>query len=171
MGTLICFAYGSNMSCARLAARLPGVRPLGRACLPGHELRFHKRGADGSAKLDATPSEAAAAQVLGVLYALSAEQKTRLDAIEGPGYRVEAVCVLTPEGQPIEAFMYRAVDIDAALRPFPWYVRHVLVGAREAGLPDAYVAAIEATPTIEDPDPARAGRETSVHGATRPDGR
>jgi gamma-glutamylcyclotransferase (GGCT)/AIG2-like uncharacterized protein YtfP len=163
MGRLICFAYGSNMSCARLQARIPDARPLGSARLPGHALRFHKRGADGSAKLDAIPVPTATTQVLGVLYALSAAGKARLDTIEGPGYRVAPVRVLTPDDEAVEAFIYQAVDIDASLRPFHWYVHHVLTGAREAGLPTHYIEAIAATEAIDDPDPARDGRERAIH--------
>jgi len=170
VATLICFAYGSNMSSARLQARLPGARRLGLARLPGYELRFHKRGADGSAKLDVVPAEAVSAQVLGVLYALTTAEKARLDAIEGPGYRPDSVHVHTTDERTIEAFMYRALDIDASLLPYRWYVHHVIVGAREAGLPSAYIATIEATGTIDDPDPERAHRETSVHLAGRTPG-
>jgi hypothetical protein len=167
MGGLICFAYGSNMSCARLQARLPCARRLGLARLPDRELRFHKRGADGSAKLDAIPATSASACVLGVLYALDAADGARLDTIEGPGYRREAVRVVTPDGNWIDAFMYRAVDIDPALQPYHWYVHHVLVGAREAGLPAEYTAAIEATRSIDDPEPARARREMAIHAPGR----
>lgn len=163
MGTLICFAYGSNMSSARLQARLPDARRLGLARLPGYELRFHKRGTDGSAKLDVVPAEAVSAQVLGVLYAVTTADKARLDAIEGSGYRPEPVHVHTTDDRTIEAFMYRALDIDASLQPYHWYVHHVIVGAREAGLPAAYIAAIEAVGAIDDPDPERAYRETSIH--------
>lgn len=163
MGTLIYFAYGSNMSSARLRARLPGVRPRGTAALPGHELRFHKRGSDGSAKLDAVRSASATASVTGVLYALDAGQKTRLDAIEGAGYACVTVLVNAPDGAWVEAFMYQAVDVDPSLRPFDWYVAHVLAGAREAGLAEAQIAALAATEHIEDPDPARARREAAIH--------
>ena len=47
---VIYFAYGSNLCFPRLRARVPGVRALGPALLRGHELRWHKRGTDGSGK-------------------------------------------------------------------------------------------------------------------------
>ena len=40
------FAYGSNMSVARLRMRTPSARKVGLFRLASHDLRFHKRGAD-----------------------------------------------------------------------------------------------------------------------------
>jgi hypothetical protein len=47
------FAYGSNMSLRRLRTRVPSAVKLGNATLFGHQLKFHKRSQDGSAKCDA----------------------------------------------------------------------------------------------------------------------
>ncbi|QID18431.1 gamma-glutamylcyclotransferase [Nitrogeniibacter mangrovi] len=157
------FAYGSNMSVARLRARIPGAQRLGLATLAGHVLRFHKCGADGSAKLDAVATGDAADRVLGVLFGLTAADKAVLDAIEGPGYAVVPVAVGSATGGVVEAFMYRALRVDATLRPFGWYVHHVLTGAREAGLPADYVARIAAVEAMDDPDGERDARERGVH--------
>lgn len=62
-GNILYFAYGSNMSSARLRARVPSCRPIGIAFLPGHELRFHKRSKDGSGKCDAFQVEGGAGVV------------------------------------------------------------------------------------------------------------
>ena len=157
------FAYGSNMSVARLHARVPGARRLGLAALAGHVLRFHKCGADGSAKLDVVATGDAADRVLGVLFGLTAAEKAVLDAIEGPDYEGVTVAVGNADGAVVEVFMYRALRVDAALRPFAWYVHHVLTGAREAGLPADYVARIATVETIDDPDGERDARERGVH--------
>ncbi|MBT0962275.1 gamma-glutamylcyclotransferase family protein [Denitromonas iodatirespirans] len=159
------FAYGSNMSAARLRARIPEARRLGVATLAGHVLRFHKCGADGSAKLDVIATGDATDRVLGVLFGLTTAEKAVLDAIEGPGYAGVSVAVGNADGAVIEAFMYRALRVDATLRPFAWYVHHVLTGAREAGLPTDYVARIAAVETIDDPDAERDARERGVHRA------
>ena len=42
------FAYGSNMSIARLSERAPSAEVIGVARLRSHVLRFHKVGTDGS---------------------------------------------------------------------------------------------------------------------------
>ncbi len=45
------FAYGSNMSLARLKGRVPSAKRLGMFCLRNHQLAFHKISKkDGSAK-------------------------------------------------------------------------------------------------------------------------
>ena len=60
------FAYGSNMSRARLQERVPEARSLGRAQLPGFGLRWNKPGRDDSGKANIVPAEAEI--VWGVLY-------------------------------------------------------------------------------------------------------
>ena len=53
---VVYFAYGSNMSTARLRKRMPSCKPIGIATLPGHALRFHKRSTDKSGKCNAFAS-------------------------------------------------------------------------------------------------------------------
>lgn len=166
MADLVYFAYGSNMSLARLQARIPAARMMGRGRLPGHRLKFHKLGDDGSAKLDAMTSDAPGDHVLGVLYHMSADDKAVLDPIEGVGYRVVQVTIEREGDAPIEAFMYQATRIDTSVRPYHWYVLHVLVGARAAGLPEAYQHAIATTEAIADPDTTRDARERAIHAGT-----
>lgn len=159
------FAYGSNMSLRRIRARVPDATVLSTATLPGYRLAFHKIGRDGSGKCDvqAIPTEHAA--VHGVVYRIREQDKPRLDAWEdlGRGYVERRVRVHLADGSSTEAFLYAAVLIDPALKPYPWYKAHVLYGAREAGLPDAYIAAIEAVDTVADPDPLRHARETAIY--------
>ena len=145
------FAYGSNLSTARLRERAPSARPLGVGRLPRHALRWHKRGRDGSGKCDAAFTGCPADEVWGVLFTIDCAEKPRLDAAEGLGigYVEKVVQVLTTTGR-MDARTYQAKpdQVDAALRPFEWYWRHVLHGAREHGLPAAYVAAIERIGTV-----------------------
>jgi len=166
MSVLTYFAYGSNMSISRLQARIPDARLVGRGRLAGHMLRFHKLGDDGSAKLDAVPASEPQAHVLGVLYHLGAQDKAVLDRIEGAGYTVVNADIELEDGSSVEAFMYQAVRIDPSVRPFHWYVHHVVMGAVAAALPQPYVDAIAATPAIDDPDVARNARERALHRHT-----
>lgn len=161
---ILYFAYGSNMSPRRLRQRVGGVEVLGRASLQGYRLRFHKRSIrDGSAKCDvvACPGE----WVHGVLYRLPEEALAVLDAFEGNhrGYERAALGVRRESGESVEAQVYLATLIDDRLHPYDWYKRHVLAGAREAGLPAGYVARIEAVEAIPDPDPGRAARELAIY--------
>lgn len=146
--TYLYFAYGSNMSTARLTARTPSARVVGRGRLPGHALRWHKRGRDGSGKCDVTVADAGlTAVVWGVLYRIDCAEKADLDRIEGlgVGYDEHEVVVSTEAGDMV-ARTYRAKPeaVDPALRPRRWYKAHVLTGAREHGLPAPYIEMIEA---------------------------
>jgi hypothetical protein len=165
MTALNYFAYGSNMSLRRLRARTPGVAPLGPARLGGHELRFHKRGADGSGKCDAFEVGAASALLHGVLFRLPLTEKPALDRIEGlgSGYGEKTVTVQTHDGGWHQAVTYVAIDIAAHLKPFDWYRHHVVTGAREFGLPPDYVDAIRAVEAVVDRDISRSARERAVY--------
>ncbi|MBN7798689.1 gamma-glutamylcyclotransferase family protein [Parahaliea mediterranea] len=162
---LFYFAYGSNMSAARLLARAPSARSRGRHYLPRHLLRFHKAGHDGSAKCDAWHTGNDGDRVWGVLYQLAATDKAVLDRIEGlgAGYEIKDVTLTGTDGGIHRAFTYYATAIEAALLPFDWYLHHVLRGAREADLPADYLAALERIPTRADPDRGRAAREFALH--------
>lgn len=144
------FAYGSNMATSRLRQRAPSATPVAIGHLPGHVLRWHKLGRDGSGKCDAcaagvSPEDA----VWGVLFDIDRAEKRQLDAAEGLGigYDERVVHVQTDAGKRC-AVTYQAKPerIDPTLRPREWYKAYVLAGAREHGLPAAYVAQLAAMP-------------------------
>ena len=159
------FAYGSNMSIRRLAARVSGARPRGSAILEGHELRFHKRGNDGSGKCDIYATDREDARVFGALFTLPAGDKIILDRIEGlgAGYEEKVVPVIGTDGRRSQAVTYYATDITDALRPFCWYRHHVLAGALEFDLPQDYIRTIVTVPYTDDRDDARRAREMSIY--------
>lgn len=161
------FAYGSNMSVRRLRQRVPAARALAAATLFGHELRFHKRGRDGSGKCDAWLSDKDDSRVCGVLFDIPRAGKADLDRIEGlgTGYGEKTVQVRRVDGHWAAASTYYAIDIDEHLHPFCWYRHHVLAGAREFHLPADYISAIEAIDVVVDTDTVRRAREYAVHGA------
>lgn len=159
------FAYGSNMLTARLAARVRGPRPLATARLAGHRLCFHKRGRDESGKADALRTGEAADVVWGVVFEIGSNDRPRLDDHEGAPLHYEPAAVSVEAGRSVlEVLTYFATPAfqEEGLRPFSWYKALVLAGALEHGLPEAYVARIEAEPHLEDPDPARDALERSV---------
>ena len=161
------FAYGSNMSTARLRARTPSARALGKAVLSGHVLRFHKRSKDGSGKCDAFETGDSADRVIGVLYAIDTAERPRLDAAEGlnKGYQDATVTVLDAQDRHRKALVYKATPdfIDGSLKPYSWYRDHVLVGSVEHALPAEYVREfVESMDAQPDPDQERERRERSV---------
>jgi gamma-glutamylcyclotransferase len=162
---MLYFAYGSNMSVRRMQKRIPSASALTTATLDRYRLAFHKVGRDGSAKCDVLTSPRSDELVHGVLYRIAPRHKSDLDAHEGlgHGYAEKRVAVTRADGTRCDAFLYVATHIDAALKPFRWYREHVLRGAREHGLPAAYIARILATEVAEDPDAERHAIELAIY--------
>ena len=163
-GLIRYLAYGSNMSLRRLQARVPEASPVGRAVLPGHVLRFHKRGRDGSGKCDAHFT-GGSGHLVGVLFDLPLAGKNVLDRIEGlgAGYEQKQVSVTLSDGTRSDALTYYATDIDDRLEPFCWYRHHVMAGALEFELPGDYIAAIDAIRVVTDPDRDRRQKEYATY--------
>lgn len=159
------FAYGSNMSLKRLRSRVPGVELIGTFRLFGHLLKFHKAGRDHSAKCDAFCTGLQADSVYGVLFVIPSGEKYLLDQAEGlgNGYEQKKVELTGDKGEWRKAYTYYATNIDSSLRCYSWYKQHVLIGAREAGLPKNYLENISAVATVEDPDSQRAVAELSIY--------
>lgn len=147
------FAYGSNMLSLRLAERIPSAEPVGTAVLGAHVLRFHKSGRDGSAKCDIHYTGMDSDCVHGVVFEIAPRHESALDDAEdvGRGYGRKRVTVNTA-GHQVRAFTYYALQIDPALQPFHWYKDLVLAGAKEHGLPRAYIDRIQCVPSCPDSD-------------------
>jgi hypothetical protein len=62
------FAYGSNMLLAWIGSRVPSAKRAGIGQMPGHALRFHKLGRDGSSKCNALASGSPEDGIHGVVY-------------------------------------------------------------------------------------------------------
>jgi gamma-glutamylcyclotransferase len=157
------FAYGSNMRSSRLKARTPSATPLGIGQLKGHALRWHKAGSDGSGKCDVEHTGHDGDVVWGVLYTLDVAEKPALDKVEGLGIGYTEKCANIVNGDEIiEAWLYVAIEIDASLIPHDWYKAFVVEGAREHGLPQDYVTALDSVVTKPDPDAARAAVNAKI---------
>ena len=152
---VIYFAYGSNLCFPRLKARVPGVRALGPALLRGHELRWHKKGDDGSGKCSIVPMGGDAV-VHGALFAIPETEVPALDDAEGSGYSGITVSVESTRGD-VTAKTYRAHESarDDARQPYSWYKALVVSGAESQGLPAAHVDALRLVDAVEDPDAER----------------
>ena len=160
---MIYFGYGSNLLAARIERRLGPCERLGAASLAGYVLRFHKRGGDGSGKGDAFRTGDPGDRLWGALFRLDERQLAKLDRIEGPGYERRTVQVLLGErGLEADLYVARPEARASGLPPFDWYKELVLSGARENRLPRDYLDAIEAVPSVVDPDPERAERNRAL---------
>jgi gamma-glutamylcyclotransferase len=140
------FAYGSNMLSRRLRAadRAPSARPLAVARLSQHRLSFDKLSdRDGSGKCDAEHSGQLTDCVIGVVYRIDACEQVALDLVEGVGigYRRCEIEVDSDVAR-LRCRTYLATLKQPGLRPFDWYKALVVAGAREHGLPVAYIEAL-----------------------------
>jgi hypothetical protein len=138
------FAYGSNMSGARLRARIGAVQPLGAALLRHWRLAFDKPGRDGTAKANLVAC--AGSGTWGVAWELDASRWSALDRFE-LGYRRVRVQVERADGERLVAESYvfepgPGGGALASLAPSAEYVSLLLAGAREHALPGEYVERI-----------------------------
>ena len=128
------FAYGSNMSRARLESRVGPVEVIGPGQLCGYRHAFSKLGRDGTGKgnVHLHPGDT----VYGALYRINARRVVDLDRIEG-GYRRTEVDVEV-YSERIAAFTYVALRTEHGLVPGDDYLAHYRDGIREHGITLAY---------------------------------
>jgi len=149
------FAYGSNMQPATFAGRrgIVAARAL-PARLAGWQLVFDKPPilpmGLGMANVVATPG----AEVLGVAYAISADDLAHVDLTEGvliENYRRVAVEVVAlVGGAPFQAWTLTSERRDVGLLPSERYMALLVDGAEHHGLPAEYVAWLRACPAVPD---------------------
>lgn len=144
------FAYGSNMSSARLRARIEGATSLGRARIADHRLVCNKAGKDGSGKANLV--RAPAQEAWGVVFRIARADWPLLDRCEW-GYRRVVRSVTSESDDALEVQLYLArPPLGEPPPPFEWYRAHMLDGALEHHLPESYVAAIRTWAVRPDED-------------------
>ncbi len=155
------FAYGSNLCLPRLAKRVPGVRALGPAFLPGYELRWHKRGVDRSGKCSIVASASEGAVVHGALFTIPKAEKHLLDRVEGLGNGYGEITVRVESSQgtaSARTYVASPTHVDDSLRPYAWYRDLVVSGAESHNLPAEYVELLRLVVVQQDQDAERASR-------------
>lgn len=162
-GSVLNFAYGSNLCAERLLGRVPSARYEYGAHLRGYQIRFHKRGRlDGSGKASIWQTGSEEDVVWGAVVSLSGTDKTALDGIEGLGlgYAERDVCVVNAQRteETVSSYVASPSHVDDSLLPFGWYLDLVVAGATAHDLPEWYIEGLRATPTKTDPDRGRAER-------------
>jgi gamma-glutamylcyclotransferase len=138
------FAYGSNLASAEIEAACPGHRFVGPARLAGRRLEFRRRSrrwGGGAADIAAASGES----VWGALYELPDGALDALDAREGAGFAYRRIEVeVDHDGRRLPAVAYEVADKEPEeLAPTGAYAELLIWGARERGLPEAYVSALE----------------------------
>lgn len=148
---MLYFAYGSNMDREQMKARCPDAELIGIGVMAEHALCFPRR----SIKRNCGVSSVAPRQgqeTWGVIYRLGPKDLAALDASEG--FRSERAAELNSYNRvpvlvviddvPTEMVTYIAVDQKDAPLPSEAYLRHIREGARQHGLPAAYLDYLDA---------------------------
>jgi len=161
MATLRYFAYGSNMLRERLVARVSMARTVAVGVVRDYRLDFAKVSVDHSGKADMVSSPGG--EVWGVLYEFDSDQKAALDRHEGVHYKARGVVVAMPAGDETAcAYMAEPHRRDPSKVPYDWYLALVVAGARQGGLPAAYIQVLEATTFDVDGIEDRASRREAL---------
>ena len=148
------FAYGSNLHPVRLAQRVPSAELIGVAEYSHHKLVFHKKGYDASGKCNMLHSGSGPDLIYGAIYQMRREHKDALDRHEGNGHGYADDLITVRHGsRQYTCFTYfaRESHIVDGLKPYHWYKRLVLLGARYLRFPPFYISSIEAVESVEDP--------------------
>lgn len=141
---MLLFSYGSNLAVDEMDRWCPGARFVEPARLDGYRLAFTRRSIRWRGGVaDIVP--AAEAHVWGAAYEVEQADLVALDAKEGAGaaYRRCGVEVAIG-GRVVAAQAYEVIDKAAHVAPPPAYLRLLVRGARERGLPAEWVSALEA---------------------------
>ncbi len=150
------FAYGSNMQPATFAGRRGIVAHAAVAArLPGWQLLFDKPPLLPVGHGMANVVEAPDAHVLGVAYAIGADDLAHVDLTEGVligNYRRVVVTVTPLDGRTdvLDAFTLTSDRRDPSLLPSRRYLTLLIEGAEAHGLPADYVAWLRERPVVEE---------------------
>lgn len=121
------FSYGMNTNREQMAVRCPDARPIGHATLAGHKLRF-------AGCADIVPS--AAHQVDGVLWEITPQCRTALDALEGfPSFYSIKTVMVKHRRRCYTAEVYYMVADSELWQPSPQYYDIIAAGYRTFGVP------------------------------------
>jgi len=125
------FAYGSNMCADQMRRRCPRSRPVGSVAAVGWRFLVNRAGF-------ATIARETAGVVHGIVWSLDAADEGPLDDYEGvaEGHYRKEVVALDGYGP---AMVYRAADERRGV-PLGDYLDGIIVAARDAAFPAAYVA-------------------------------
>ena len=142
------FAYASNMSRAQMKSRAGEILEERAGRLENYELVFNKKARGGSATANIHPAPGQAVE--GVPYKINDGAFRALDRFEGAPqhYRRIEVSVTAGDGQKIAAQAFIATKVDKGLRPASHYLKTILDGAREHGLPEEYLKKIQAAAEV-----------------------
>ncbi|MGE3856052.1 MAG: gamma-glutamylcyclotransferase [Dehalococcoidia bacterium] len=151
-GPFLYFGYGSNLDVDRLRMHCPSAQLVSIARLADYRFAFSIESKNtwlgGVGDMQPAPGD----EIWGALWLIAAEDSRGLDEQEGlfrdpPAYRRVTVRVTTPAGDEVRCRSYAVAqpNLEGYL-PSPAYRDTIVRGARRIGLPEAYIARMEAIP-------------------------
>ena len=157
MAQFLYFGYGSNMLTKKLKSRCPSAVKIDVCRTKEYTLKFHKVSSDDSGKGDMAKAESETDELYGVAFSIDKSEESNLDRAEGYGYgyKKKEIDVEGITKGPLRVWTYYATNIDPELKPYDWYKRQTVEGARENGLPEDYIKKIEAFESIQDTNEKR----------------
>jgi cation transport regulator ChaC len=159
---VLTFGYGSNMCLGRMQWRVPSLHFRCVAELRGYRLVFNKTSTDRSGKANVIVGTNQD-KTLGVVFGVAKEHEQRLRDYEA-GYNPQMMTVYdvaSGESREVSVYIAGINKIQAGLRPYTWYRRHIVCGGGHWGLDPKYLRTIEAALAYEDPDQDRTACELS----------
>ena len=162
MAQFLYFGYGSNMLTDKLKRpdRCPSAVKIDVCRTDKYTLKFHKVSSDESGKGDMAKAESETDELYGVAFSIDKSEESNLDRAEGYGYGYDKK-EIDVEGitkGPLRVWTYYATNINPELKPYHWYKKQTVEGARENGLPEDYIKKIEAFESIQDMDEERVAK-------------
>jgi len=138
------FAYGSNMNLTQMKQKCSSPKVLGIARLPGYKVEFYGYSAmwDGAQETVVPDHQS---EVWGVVYELNYFDCEQLDGyqdvrIDGMGpYFHYPVDVIDMNQATIDAMLYKKNILQEAKFPSTEYLKFIVQGAKEQGLPKEYI--------------------------------
>ena len=129
----IYIAYGSNMDLGQMEYRCPGARVIGKTTLDGWRLAF--MGRPGNAHATILPDPGSRTPV--VVWGISERNEAALDIYEGVrgGYYYKEYLTVTVDGTTYEDALVYIMSDNPYNHPHPQYVKGILRGYRDAGIP------------------------------------
>ncbi|MER9414048.1 gamma-glutamylcyclotransferase family protein [Mesorhizobium sp. M0589] len=154
-GTILYFAYGSNMDILQMRERCPDAEIVGSGRLPDYALCFPRMSVKRKCGVSSV-EPFAGGEVWGVVYRLTATDLALLDRNEGyqsgrdrhlNSYTRLPVTVMM-NGVATETQTYFAEPQSGTFLPSAAYLQHLRDGAKHQGLPDSYLALLDALEAI-----------------------
>ena len=133
------------MSTTRLRDRIPAAQPIGMAVLDGYEFKCNKISQDGSSKGNISLRKDAF--TWGVVFEIPEAALAGLDKAEGGYKRISVSVSIGGQSMVCETYISEKISIEP---PYDWYMKYIVDGARENGLPNEYILALSHIPVKED---------------------